>query len=162
MSVIDSKITLITPDDDGNNLKEGDIISFGKLTDDNYHAILLYEYGIKTYGKNSIFELLKECYMPNVFAYFLTQYYDSVVLLNTSERKRGRGGLLYLPEELSQNQKKSVNKVIKQLNGYILEINRDLKYVDGFVESDRYKITSDGEIEVFPIDKNTKKKGLSL
>lgn len=152
------KVTVVRPYDEEYNFKDGEIFSFGEVTDESYHAIYLYEYGIKTYGKDSIFSILNGCYMPNVFAYFLAEYYNNVVFLNVVDRNLGRSGILYLPSNLSTNQKKSVNEMIKSLDGYVIDVNKDLEYIDGFVESEKYRITSDGSIEIFSNIEDNKKK----
>lgn len=155
MDIQNNKITLITSEDKENNFKDGQVISFGGVDKNLIHADLLLEYGKQTYGEDSIFKILEGCIMSNVFSYFLAEYYDNVVFLNLYDKSHSKYGLLYLPSEMSENQKKSVNNLIKKLKGYKIEINRELKFIDGFVESEKNHIKSDGIVEIFDQKKKT-------
>lgn len=155
MNIGNRKVTLITPEDEEYNQIDGQIISFGKIEKYSFHSFILLEYGKEVYGEDSIFKILEECQMSSVFAFFLTEYYDTVVFLNLCGHCHSKCGLLYLPSDLSDKQKKSINELIKNLKGYQIEVNQDLKLIDGFVESEKVNIKSDGTLELFKEKKKT-------
>lgn len=146
------KISLIMPEDDEYGLKDGEILSFGEMNNDLYHVGLLLEYGLKIYGDDSVFGIIKECQMASVFSYFLAEYFGYVVFLNLHFDKYGKKGLLYLPSDISISQMDSVNKMYRNLKGFEIEVNSDLQFVDGFTYSDKNVYVSDGIHDIFEIE----------
>lgn len=144
------KIIVINPFDKENGLIDGDIKYIGDVDSDFIHSDLLIDYGLGVYGDDSIFGLLSNGnYLPDIPAYFLAVGYNNVVFLNVSDNRAGRLGLLYLPDNVSNEQKKSLNNLVSVLKNYRIEVNYNLRVDDGFVESDRDYISSNDLSSLF-------------
>lgn len=138
---MDSKIIIINPSDDNFGLSDGDVKFIGKSESDFSHGDLLISYGVETYGEDSIFGLLVNGnFLVDVPAYFLAEGNDNVVFLNVSNSKVGKIGLLYLPTNISDKQKESLNNLSSILKDFKIEVNYNLRVDDGVVDSDRHTI----------------------
>ncbi|MBR3230089.1 MAG: hypothetical protein IKF91_04610 [Bacilli bacterium] len=136
---MDSKIIIINPSDETYGLLDGDVNYIGEVDSDFYHGDLLIDYGINVYGEDSIFGILASGnYLVDVPVYFLTEGNDNIVFLNVSNSKNGKMGLLYLPNNISDKQKDSLNKLSSILDDFKIEVNYNLRMDDGIVDSDRH------------------------
>ena len=138
---MDSKVIIINPSDEAYGLLDGDVNYIGEVGSDFYHGDLLIDYGISVYGEDSIFGILASGnYLVDVPVYFLTEGNDNIVFLNVSNSKIGKMGLLYLPNNISDKQKESLNKLSSILSDFKVEVNYNLRLDDGMVESDRHTV----------------------
>ncbi|MBR2708394.1 MAG: hypothetical protein IKE90_03040 [Bacilli bacterium] len=134
-----NKIIIVTPSDEAYGLIDGDIKFLED--EDSYlsHSDILIKYGTDTYGMDSIFGILSiGNYLVDVPVYFLAEGNDNIVFLNVSNSKYGKLGLLYLPTNMSDKQKESLNSLSSLLKDFRVEVNYNLRIEDGFVDSDRH------------------------
>ena len=125
------KIIVINPLDKDNDLIDGDVNYIGDFDSDFMHSDLLIDYGLKTYGEDSIFGILSNGYfLPDVPAYFLTEGYNNIVFLKISNSKVSNFALLYLPDSVSDKQAQSLNRLISSLKNYKIEVNYNLRVDD--------------------------------
>ena len=135
---MESKVIIINPSDEEYGLIDGEIKYLGEVNSDFFHEDLLINYGYEVYGEGSIFKVLHDGnYLVDIPVYFLTEQYDNVVFLNISSSKNGKAGLLYLPTDISEKQIQSLKKLSSVLKDYKIEVNYNMAYDDGLVDSDR-------------------------
>ena len=152
----DVKVIIINPDDSEYNTSDGYV---NYLNMPCIHTDIMIEYGVQKYGKDSIFGILRDGnYLPNVPAYFLSEEYGNIVLLNVSNSKFGKQALLYLPSTVSSSQVMSLNDLSKDMKGFSIEINYDISLNDGLVESSSCIIRCDGRSDIIPRHDNKVKK----
>lgn len=145
-----AKVIIINPKDDKHDLQDGLINYLGEINGDTPHEILMTNYGIDVYGNNTMFGIISEGnYLPNVPVYFLTEEYGNVVFLNISNSKIGKQGLLYLPSDISEKQIEAINTVCKQLKGFDIEVNNNMRIEDGLVESESITFKADGIKDIY-------------
>ena len=151
-----TKVIIINPEDSKYSLTDGFI---NYLNAPYMHTDIMIEYGLHIYGEESIFGILSnDNYLPNVPAYFLSEEYGSIVLLNISDKKFGKQALLYLPSTVSFNQIDSLNSITKDMKGFSLEVNYDISLKDGLVESSTCIIKCDGKSDIIPNEQKKVKK----
>lgn len=137
-----NKIIIINPEDDENNLVDGDLTCIGEMNGENNHCDLLIDYGLKVYGKKSIFEILSQGnFLTDVPVFFLCEGNNNVVILNVSSPRIGKIALLYMPSEMSERQWKTLKKI--DLKDFEIEMNYNLRVDEGIVDSDRKIIKGD-------------------
>ncbi len=136
MELNNCKVVIINSNDENNNLTDGKINYLGYRDSDESHGDIMIDYGIRTYGDNSIYEILNEgFYLPIYPAFFLAEYDCNVVFLNVSSKQTGKLGILYLPSDISDEQVAALNSLSCNLKDFDIEVNRKLKLNDGLVDS---------------------------
>ena len=154
---MDNKIIIINPSDEDYGLLDGNINYIGEVNNDFSHGDLLTSYGVDIYGEVSIFGILSiGNYLVDVPVYFLTEGYENIVFLNVSRPKSGKIGLLYLPSNISDKQKESLNSLSFILKDYRIEVNYNLRVDDGIVDSDRHIMNGLDEVSMKTISKQKK------
>ncbi len=154
---MDNKIIIINPLDEDYGLYDGNINYIGEINSDFSHGDLLTNYGVDIYGEDSIFGILSTGnYMVDVPVYFLTEGYENIVFLNVSRSKSGKIGLLYLPSNISDKQKESLNSLSLLLKDFKIEVNYNLRVDDGIVDSDRHIINGFDESTIQTLSKQKK------
>ena len=142
------KVIIINGLDVEYNLKDGFVNYLGDISEID-HSDVMISYGISVYGDDSIYGIMSEGnYLPIYPAFFLTYYGDNVVFLNTSNIRYGKQGLLYLPDDLSDAQIKSLEFLFTKLVGFEIEVNNDLILEDGLVDSSKVVIRCDGKSKI--------------
>lgn len=154
---MDYKAIIINPLDEENGLNDGIINYLGNDGSEFDHSELLVNYGLDVYGENTIFDILSEGnYIVEYPAFFLTEGYGNIVFLKVSDSKTGKIGLLYLPKDISDKQRKSLLSLSSILKDYNIEVNCDMSLEDGLIESHRDFMHGIDEI-VTKVCKNKKK-----
>lgn len=116
---------------------EGETELHGDRSDENLlHVICLLNYIKEKYPNNETLKKLNERHTPNTVGFFLTLY-GNIVVFNTThnEKKHGKTGLVMMPAILSEEQKKSLESLLKEVPTYSMTIVYDLKVVDGILEA---------------------------
>lgn len=133
MNEEETKVVIINPFDDDASLEDGNICRING--GDNFcHGVMLIEYGLKTYGEDSIFGILsKGNYLPDVPIYFLVEENSNVVFLNISDKRRGKKGLLFIPSELSFEQEESLYDIFEGMEDFSVTVNSNMRIEDGIV-----------------------------
>ena len=144
---MESKIIIINPLDEENNLNDGQINYIGEVDSYFDHSNLLINYGVDVYGENTIFDIMSTGnYLVEYPVYFLTEGYENIVFLNVSNSKAGKIGLLYLPNNISDKQKESLSMLSLVLKDFNVEVNYNMRMDDGIVDSDRHIIKGIDEL----------------
>ena len=114
---------------------DGNIDFIGLAKENVYHIDCLIDYGKKKYPGHKGFQALNDRYTVEAPIFYLTCL-DNAVYLNIPDEKIGKYGLLYLPDELSDAQIKSLHKLAKQIPRINLEICYNMRVEDGLIQYD--------------------------
>ena len=132
----DVKAAIINPYDEDALLAAGNIVYLKPDEDDEnfWHSALLIEYGRRVYGDSSIFGVLSNgMYLDDVPVYFLVEEFGNVVFLDTSHKRYGKCGLLFLPSSLDFEQEEKLHDFLDGLRNYQITANYNMKLEDGIV-----------------------------
>ena len=135
-SIENYKMVVISNGTTDGNLSDGEILEYGKKEEYDKHVPCLIDFCKDYYPEISIFKKLTVRHTPQVFAYFL-QDLGNIIFLNTttdsSIKKYGKTGMFVLTENLTENQKESLQVFAKDIDEYRVSIIYNLELVDGMV-----------------------------
>ncbi len=115
---------------------DGKIERRGEQNDERlFHAICLLDYIKEKYPNNETLKKLNARHTADTIAYFLTLY-GNIVIFNATkqEEKYGKSAYLMMPVVLTEEQRKSLEELLKSMSTYFLTIAYDTKIVEGILD----------------------------
>lgn len=141
------KVLIINGISDKEGIVDGNADFLGYLEACENHVDDLIAYGRQKYPDIEIFKKMNDRCFLYVPICFLTAL-NNVVYLNVFDKKWGKRGLLFLPDVISDNQRKVLFDLAKDLAKTNVDIIYDLKFdEDGFVSSQELDVTRGNELE---------------
>ena len=125
------KIILIPPTDDH-------LIYMGLADQPQRHSDVLRECGSMIFGEGSVFNILDEQSTPNVIEHYL-ELYGYVVFYNLFENF----GILCIMNEINENQRMLLDKLLTKLEGYTIEFDYYNNYFDELLYDDPFEDSGD-------------------
>ena len=160
----DAKIGIIFGNDDKNNdIYEGKFIYYGNIYDEEvFHSQCLLDFANVYFSDKTIFQKLNFRHAPTTIGYFYTSF-GHVLLLNTSSDKHGRSLNIMMPDNISDEVRDKLYKLIFELDDFSLTIFYDLVLSDGIIKgSEMTTYSSDDRIKLldsyFDMKSNNKTK----
>ena len=136
-SIDNYKALIINGVNDKSNDVDGHVDFVGPIGECDYHIDCLLEYAREKYPNVSIFQRITDRCEPDVPIYFLT-WLNNVVYINISGNRNGKYGMLFLPDEVTENQMKEIYELVKQIPKAHVDIVYDMDFDDGFVISKEF------------------------
>ena len=122
--ICDYKITLIPPEDDF-------FICKGLIDGDERHSDVMRHYGTMIFGDCSVFNILNDKSSPTIIEHYL-ELYGYIVFYNICEDF----GILCVLNEITDRQRKLLDELLNQLNGYTVEFDYYNDYFDELLFDD--------------------------
>ena len=141
-----SKALIITPLDNKHNLSDGSATIIGSINSSVIHAMCLNNYGKKIYGDDSVFFSFPDNISSSIPVYYLTKY-GNIVFLNLSGDVDNKFGLIYLPENISKKQRRTLHLVLDNLENYSIEYSSILDLKGDVILGDVMMDNSDNNFE---------------
>ena len=113
---------------------DGNFDYVGILDEYVFHVDALIDYAIEKYPGVKIFQKIPDNCEFDVPIFFLTLL-NNIVYLNVSDKKYGKKGLLFFPDEISLKQKENLYALAKKLFNVSITIIYDLDFDDGLVKN---------------------------
>ena len=132
------KVVIITGKNDKSEDRDGEVIFVGPLSDYSFHIDCLLDYARRRYPDVRAFQQMNDRCIINVPIFFLT-WLNSIVYINISSEKTGKRGILYMPDEVSEIQKKQLLKLAQSISNAYVDIVYDMDFDDGEVQEEDFK-----------------------
>lgn len=131
-------VVIITGENEKSDDKDGEIKFIGPVDEYSFHIDCLLDYAIVRYPNIKVFKQMNDRFRPIDPICFLT-WLNSIVYLNVSDKRFGNYGILYMPDEISEKQKKSLLEFARKYSNKDVCISYDLDYDDGVVSATDFK-----------------------
>lgn len=130
-----AKIGIIFGNNDKeNDINEGKFVYYGNIYDEEvFHSQCLLDFAQVYFSDKSIFNKLSFRHAPTTIGYFYTLF-GHVLLLNTSSAKHGRSLNIMMPNNISDDVRDKLYKVISELEDFSLTILYDLELSEGIIK----------------------------
>ena len=134
------------------NMVVGNIEYIGDSVDD-LHSSCLLEYARACYEDITIFKQLSIRHKPEVIGYLFVYMFNDIIFFNTTKNpeKYGYSGMFLLPDNILDEQKKSLFDLASSIDNYEVGIFSSLKLEDGMLVGD----------EMFPMQGETPREMLN-
>ncbi len=140
--VDDYKVVIITGENKKSDDKDGEVIYVGPIDDYSFHIDCLIDYTRERYPNVNVFKQINDRCLPNVPIFFLT-WLNSIVYVNLDSERAGRGGMLYMPDAISEKQRAVLLEMAKELPLNNVDIVYDMDFDDGEVLAKEFQYTGD-------------------
>lgn len=134
---------------DGKN-RNGEIECLGKINSNDFHITYLIEFFKNNFLDGQVFKNITNSTIPNNVGYVLAQK-GHITFFNTTREGKSKSGFFMLPpnlDDITPEQKETINKIVKNLKDYNIKLLYDYFINDyGLLDSKFFSIN-----ESIPID----------
>lgn len=109
----------------------GNDVMFEYGEGEDKHADVLRKFGVKLYGKDSVFGFFDDSYTCNLSQYYL-QTYGNIIFYNLSSDEDNKFGILCVLDNINSLQKDRLFEFLSSLKDYTIELDAYWT-IDGFL-----------------------------
>ncbi len=138
------KIVIISGDDAKRGRNDGNLEYYGKIDDGAGHAFYLVQYIKENYSDLKLLNSLKTTRHPITISSLLAMH-GNILFLNVTDykecnlRKYGKIGMLFMPDNVSDKMRESLDNFCKEINEFDVEMNYNLRLIDGMIDADTFR-----------------------
>lgn len=136
---------------DGKN-RNGEIECLGKINSNDFHITCLIEFFKNNFLDGQVFKNITNSTIPNNVGYVLAQK-GHITFFNTTREGKPKSGFFMLPpnlDDITPEQKETINKIVKNLKDYNIKLLYDYFINDyGLLDSKFFSINESISIDDF-------------